>query len=192
MKMAKKFLIVFFSTIGFLFIVGVLCGLWLNKDEERKYDDLTVSTSATTYEEDATGEKLYAGDTLTVSTEDESKITAKVTALELSEDVAFTINGESCTWNEDVAGEDLTEHFAIAIDQEQNTVTIGATLQEALQKYAEKIAGVGAKIALGTLPASDMFRLTVSVGDQSLNVDFSALSEGTKLTLDTENILFEP
>lgn len=192
MKMTKKFLIVFFSTIGFLFIVGVLCGLWLNKDEERKYDDLTVSTIATTYEEDATGEKLYAGDTLTVSTEDESKITAKVTALELSEDVTFTINGESCTWNEDVAGEDLTDYFAIAIDQEQNTVTIGATLQEALQKYAEKIAGVGAKIALGTLPVSDMFRLTVSVGDQSLNVDFSALSEGTKLTLDTENILFEP
>ena len=190
----KKFLIIFLSCLGFFGVVGIFCGLMLNKDveEEPNYDDLTLTYREETYDESVKGMKIYAGDVFTATTESTDKLTAKVTAIKLEEDITFTINEKTYSWNEDVAGEDWTGAFGVDVKQDEKSVTVGATLEEAMKAYALTTAGTGAKIVYGTLPAVDMFRLTVAVGEQSLDVDFSALAKATQITLDTDRIVFEP
>ena len=192
MKGVKKFLIIFLSSIGFLFVVGLVCGLTLGKDDEKTYDDLTLTHRSETHAESVKGLKIYAGDVLTAATESTDKLTASITAIALEEDFTFMINGKAYSWNEDVAGEDWTGAFGVDVNQDEKSVTIGATLEEALNAYALTTAGTGAEIVYGTLPVADMFRLTVGVGAQSLDVDFSALANATQITLDTDRILFEP
>lgn len=192
MKGIKKFAIIFLSCIGFLVIVGLVCGLTMNKDDEKTYDDLTLTHRAETHDESVKGMKIYAGDVLTATTESTDKLTAKVTAIKLEEDITFTINEKTYSWNDDVAGEDWTGAFGVDVKQDEKSVTVGATLEEAMKAYALTTAGTGAKIVYGTLPVADMFRLTVAVGKQSLDVDFSALAKATQITLDTDRILFEP
>lgn len=193
MKSIKKFLIVFFSLIGFLVIVGLVCGLTMNKDDETPaLDDLTLTYRAETHDESVKGMKIYAGDVLTATTESTDKLTAKVTAIKLEEDFTFMINGKAYTWNEDVAGEDWTGAFGVDVNQDEKSVTVGATLEEAMKAYALTTAGTGAQIVYGTLPVVDMFRLTVAVGEQALSVDFSAVASATQITLDTDRIVFEP
>ena len=190
----KKFLIIFLSCLGFFGVVGIFCGLVLNKDveEEPNYDDLTLTHRAETHDESVKGMKIYAGDILTATTLSTDKLTAKVTAIALKEDFTFMINGKAYSWNEDVVGEDWTGAFAVDVNQDEKSVTVGATLEEAMKAYALTTAGTGANIVYGTLPAADMFRLTVAVGEQSLDVDFSALAKATQITLDTDRIVFEP
>ena len=188
MKTLKKFAIVFFSCIGFLVVVGLVCSLTMNKT----YNDMTFSYRAETHAESVSGKTLYAGERIKVETEDKDKLSATVTALSLENDVIFTIDGNVYTWNEKVAGTDVSEAFAVSVNQTDRTITVQATLEEMLKAYAENVAGIGAEIVYGILPVGDMFKLTVSVGEQSLDMDFSALSPATDLTLDTDGISFEP
>ena len=193
MKSIKKILIIFFSLIGFLVIVGLVCGLTMNKDDETAaLDDLTLTHRAETHAESVKCVKIYAGDVLTATTLSTDKLTAKVTAIALEEDFTFMINEKTYSWNEDVAGEEWTGAFGVDVNQDEKSVTIGATLEEAMNAYALTTAGTGAKIVYGTLPVADMFRLTVAAGKQSLDVDFSALASATQITLDTDRIVFEP
>lgn len=193
MKGIKKFLIIFLSSIGFLFVVGLVCGLTLGKDDETPaLDDLTLTHRAETHDESVSGMKIYAGDVLTAATESTDKLTASITAIALEEDFTFMINGKAYSWNEDVAGEEWTGAFGVDVNQDEKSVTVGATLEEAMKAYALTTAGTGAKIVYGTLPVADMFRLTVAVGEQALSVDFSAVASATQITLDTDRIVFEP
>ena len=140
MKYFKKYLAVFFCCIGFFFFVGLICALAINKDKST-YDDLTITHREETHAESVSGLTIYAGELLTAKTEDTDKLSVKITAIELENDIVFAINGKIYTWNDDVAGTDVTDAFGVEVNQDEKTLTIGATLEEMLNAYAESIGG---------------------------------------------------
>lgn len=140
---------------------------------------------------DTQGVSIHGGETFEVYHYDEDDdISVKIIPLEIENDFMFTLSGYDYSWNSDVVrySEDFTNFFTVEIDQDKNTVNISGRLQTILQKYAETLNGT--LESMQGLPASDMFRLSVTTDKSTLSLDFRILANVESISLSEGELSF--
>ena len=139
---------------------------------------------------DAQGVSIYGGETFEVyHYDDDDDISVNIIPLEVENDFMFTLSGYDYSWNNDVVrySEDFTQYFTIEIDQEENTIKLLGRMQTVLQNYANPLNGTLERMQ--GLPASDMFRLSVTTDKSTLSLDFRILAPVESITF-SDNLLF--
>lgn len=185
MKKFKNFLIIFIVVIVFGVIVAGVYGL------TGGFTTTDVKSFALVRDgkyilSDAKGVLLRNEETFTVKAYGKDKdISASITPIELEEDYYFYVDEYEYSWNEDIvkSEEDLSQYFDIQIDQDKNTVTVRGSTGDVLKAFAGEQT-----LEMPSLPSADMFRLAITCGDSTMNLNCSIMSAVTGVYLSTYNI----
>ena len=141
---------------------------------------------------DVSGVTICEGETFDVyHYDDDEKISAKIVPIEIEGDYNFTIDGYEYSWNADVVRyvKDFSSYFAIAIDQDKNTVSISGPLKSALEKYAASLGGTLG--GMQPLPSSDLFRIEISSDGSTIGLGCNMTSRVAGICLSQSILSFE-
>ncbi|MBE5751032.1 MAG: hypothetical protein E7357_01320 [Clostridiales bacterium] len=166
--------------------------LFGNVQEETKKGETTgfvVDYQDKTLEESAGGVVFTETETFSIRQSGaDSAISAKIYAKKLPEDYEWKFAKEgqetpdTYRWNTDFVGEDFTEYFDVAIDQDENTVTVTGTVKELLTSYAARRDAT--LEPMSALPNEDMFVLEIMAGNHSMAIGFHVYAPIYSLALE--------
>lgn len=95
--------------------------------------------------------------------------TVKVTAKEASQDFTFVSSGKQYTWNDEIAGKDMSAAFDVEKSGKTFTLNFGTT-PEILTEV------MGAAVTLDEEQTKqDLFTMTVTSGKSNVNISFTAV-----------------
>ena len=103
-----------------------------------------------------------------------------VYACSAENDFAFTVDGEELSWS-DIDGRNLTAGFEIERTEDGFTLSYGG-----IEDIISSSQG-GAEVSVGELPSGDIFRLSISAGEDRTDIYFTIFSG---IFLDRTEIIF--
>ena len=181
-----------------LAVIAALAGIGIaiyklvgNVQEETKKGETTgfvVEYQDQTLEASAGGAVFTNTETFSVvQSGSDLEIFAKIYAKKLPEDYEWQVakdgqeTPDTYRWNSDFVGEDFTEYFDVAVNQDANTVTVTGTVKELLTSYAARRDATLESMA--ALPNVDMFVLEITAGDHSMSIGFRVYAPVYSITL---------